>query len=200
MTNVIQKSEILLHICCGPCAEWPVDVLQKEGFALHAFYYNPNIHPSFEYERRKENAEKLMNLRSIPFSSDDQNLESMWRENGWEDEYASRCEMCYDLRIMRTAMEAKARGIPYFSTTLLVSIYQNHDAIVRAGEKAAKQTGTSFLYRDFRDGFREGQEMAKSDGLYRQKYCGCILSLEESAYKEKIYQSFSGRSGDTRSV
>ena len=147
-----------------------------------------------------DDAEKLMNLRSIPFSSDDQNLESMWRENGWEDEYASRCEMCYDLRIMRTAMEAKARGIPYFSTTLLVSIYQNHDAIVRAGEKAAKQTGTSFLYRDFRDGFRKGQEMAKNDGLYRQKYCGCILSLDESAYKEKIYQSFSGRSGDTRSV
>jgi len=200
MTDDINSNSVLLHVCCGPCAEWPIEVLRSEGFSLSAFYYNPNIHPKFEYDRRKNNAEALMRLRGISFSSDDQNFETMWHERSWEAEYTSRCEMCYDLRIMRAAFEAKTRGFPFFSTTLLVSIYQNHDAIIRAGERAAKQTGTNFLYRDFRDGFRKGQEMAKIDGLYRQKYCGCILSLEESVYKEKIYQSFSGRSGDTRSV
>jgi hypothetical protein len=98
--------------------------------------------------------------------------------------------MCYDLRMQKVAEEAKANGISAFSTTLLVSIYQNHEEVAEAAERAADRVGVSFVYRDFRDGYRKGQDMAKEDGLYRQKYCGCILSLEESKFRDKIYAGF----------
>ena len=102
--------------------------------------------------------------------------------------------MCYDVRMQKVAEEAKSLGFTAFTTTLLVSIYQDHEAVAEAAARASKRVGIDFLYRDFRDGYRKGQEMAKADGLYRQKYCGCILSLEESKFRDKIYAGFSGES------
>jgi len=95
---------------------------------------------------------------------------------------------------------AKKLGIEAFSTTLLVSPYQNHEAIIASAAKASRETGVDFVCRDFRPGYREGQNMAKNDELYRQKYCGCIFSLEESAFRDKIYRSFAGSEGETNTV
>jgi len=202
--------DLLLHVCCGPCAEWPVRSLREEGYLLTAFYYNPNIHPLIEQRRRRDHAAALMRLREIPFREDDSYLEDMWLAKAWENpaqifpecrgKYNSRCEMCYAIRMKRTAIEAKRFGCPAFSTTLLVSPYQNHEAIIAAGQKAAAESGVDFIYRDFRSGYREGQNMAKDDGLYRQKYCGCIFSLEESVFRDKIYKSFEGSAGETSTV
>ena len=85
-----------------------------------------------------------------------------------------------------TAKLAKEKGFDYFSTTLLVSPYQQHDVIIKTCEDKARKYGVKFYYHDFREGFRKGQQMARDIGLYRQKYCGCIFSLDESEFKEKI--------------
>ena len=191
---------ILLHVCCGPCAEWPVRVLQEEGYNLTAFFYNPNIHPLFEHDRRRDNARLLMELRNVTFLEDDTYMEDQWRGEAWTEKYPSRCAMCYDIRMRKTAEEAARLGMHAFSTTLLVSPYQDHEAILTAATRAAAEYGVDFFYRDFRPGYREGQNMAREDGLYRQKYCGCILSLDESKFRDKIYKDFEGSLGETRSV
>ena len=192
--------DLLLHVCCGPCAEWPVRSLQDEGYSLTAFFSNPNIHPQFEHTRRRDNAAALMKMRGIPFLEDDSYMEEIWLAKTWERQYSSRCEMCYDIRMKNVALEAKRLGFRSFSTTLLVSPYQNHEAIIAHARKASAQTGVEFVYRDFRPGFRDGQNMAREDGLYRQKYCGCIFSLEESEFRDKIYKSFAGSEGETSTV
>ena len=96
-----------------------------------------------------------------------------------------RCSHCYDIRMDRTARYALEHGFPAFSTTLLVSPYQNHAGIVEAAERAAAKYGVEFLYRDFRVGFREGQAKARELEMYMQKYCGCIFSEEERYMKAK---------------
>jgi len=194
------NKSVLLHACCGPCAEWPLNVLADEGLDLTVFFYNPNIHPKFEWERRKSNLELLTQKKGIDLIVDDGFEEDLWVKSDWKDAYESRCHMCYDIRMKRVAREAKSRGFCAFTTTLLVSIYQKHELIVEAANRASAEVGIPFLYRDFRDGFRKGQQMAREDGLYRQKYCGCILSLEESTFRDEIYGSFSGREAGTDKV
>jgi predicted adenine nucleotide alpha hydrolase (AANH) superfamily ATPase len=92
---------------------------------------------------------------------------------------ASRCAWCYRTRLEKTAAQAAEGGWEGFSTTLLISPWQDHQGIRRAGEQAAEKYGVPFLYRDFRPLFREGQKKAREMGLYRQKYCGCVFSEEE---------------------
>ena len=105
-------------------------------------------------------------------------------------EFGSRCHMCYDIRMDAAARYAAENGYDSFCTTLLVSPYQQHDVIVKTCEQKAEQYGVGFEYIDFRPGFRQGQNMARDIGLYRQKYCGCIFSLESSEFRDKIYKSF----------
>jgi predicted adenine nucleotide alpha hydrolase (AANH) superfamily ATPase len=103
-----------------------------------------------------------------------------FRQQEWEsleDKGASRCNMCYSLRMEEAARYASENGFEAFSTSLLVSPYQKHELIKELGDFYAEKYGIVFAYRDFRPGFRHGQQMAKEMGLYRQKYCGCILSI-----------------------
>ena len=188
--NPIEQNRIFLHVCCGPCAEWPIEFLRSQDRLITVFFYNPNIHPLFEHDRRLENVQKLMRIRDIPLVIDRSFMEKEWRDASWKKEYISRCLMCYDVRMRHAANAAKINGFTTFTSSLLVSPYQDFGAIIEAGHRAAKKEGIHFLPIDFRDGFRKGQQMAKDDGLYRQKYCGCIFSLESSTYKEKIYVEF----------
>jgi predicted adenine nucleotide alpha hydrolase (AANH) superfamily ATPase len=96
----------------------------------------------------------------------------------------NRCEICYSLRLEKAASFAADNGYQAFSTSLLISPYQKHEELKRAGEEAASRHGVSFLYRDFRPLFRESQENAKAMGLYMQKYCGCVFSEEERHLKK----------------
>ena len=99
-----------------------------------------------------------------------------------------RCVYCYERRLAVTADYAQQHGFQAFTTTLLVSPYQNQEAIVLIAQREARRTGVTFLATDFRPGFRTGQALAKADGLYRQRYCGCLHSLDESRFSEKIRQ------------
>ncbi|HEY5465720.1 MAG TPA: epoxyqueuosine reductase QueH [Clostridia bacterium] len=179
--------KILVHICCAPCAEYPLRILADEGFSLHGFFYNPNIHPAEEHRRRMEGVQTLADLRELPMAYDNEILQSVWEIA--EDRAVGRmCSACYALRMRRVAEFTRSVGLTYFTSTLLVSPYQQHDKIREAAECAAYEAGVRFLYRDFRPGFRMGQEMARIDGLYRQKYCGCVDSLESSRFRDRIYR------------
>lgn len=167
--------KLLLHMCCGPCSTYPSSVLKAEGIEFEGLYFNPNIHPVEEFYRRKENVIKFAEIKNIKVDFIDDVRQEVWEQ--YRDEEVSRCNMCYTVRLDKAARYAKSNGFDAFSTTLLVSPYQNHELIKELGNNFAGKYGIAFYYRDFREGFRKGQQEAKEMGLYRQKYCGCIASI-----------------------
>ncbi len=184
-------NKVLLHICCAPCAEYPLKALREEGFEVSGFFVNPNIHPQEEHDKRLKNVLLFSEIKDIDVEIDDSYQEDKWRAFPTMDKKA-HCLSCYSLRMNLAAAYAAKNGFKRFTTALLVSPWQNYDAIVAAGKLAAKRHGIEFLVRDFRDGYREGQEMAREDGLYRQKYCGCIYSLGETnpKFRDRYLKEF----------
>lgn len=176
--------KLLLHSCCGPCSTYPIKVLKGENIDITSFWFNTNIHPYTEYKNRFESYERLMNMENIPIIAiHDYDIKRFTRAvNGIED---SRCRYCYSSRIDVLARNAKKLGFDAFSTTLLVSPYQKHELLKEVCEEMASKYDISFYYKDFREGFREGQSIAREMGLHMQKYCGCIYS-EEDRYRKQI--------------
>jgi len=173
----------LLHTCCAPCSIKCIETLREEDIEPVLFWYNPNIHPFMEYRGRK-NA-----LVEYARSADAQLiLEGEYGLRGFVAElrppYNDRCGYCYRTRLAHTARFAAEQGYESFSTTLLISPYQDHDMICEIADNAAKKHGVAFLHRDFRPRFRDGQQAARYMGLYMQKYCGCVFS-EEERYRRK---------------
>ncbi|MCR4688610.1 MAG: epoxyqueuosine reductase QueH [Saccharofermentans sp.] len=182
---------LLLHACCGPCAMYPLELLTGQGKDLEIFWYNPNIHPEFEWNRRYENLQIAADHYKVSLiKGDDSCEEEYWLSKTYLEEFETRCDMCYDMRMDAIAKFASENGFDSFSTTLLVSPYQQHDKIANIAETKARKYNVDFEYIDFRPGFRHGQDLAREIGLYRQKFCGCIFSLEESKFRDKIYRSF----------
>lgn len=176
--------KLLVHVCCGPCAAYPLRQLLDRGVELQAYFYNPNIHPIEEFKRRKENAQLLCDKYGVKLHTNDDFMQEKWEAfTGAEEQ---RCKMCYSVRFDEVAKFAKEHGFDAFTTTLLVSPYQKHDLIKELGKFYGDKYGVEFYYEDFRPGFREGQNMARELGLYRQKFCGCIVSFNESPFKDKI--------------
>ena len=142
------------------------------------FFYNPNIQPYQEYQRRLEAVkeyEKKAALKVI--YRDEYNLEEFLRGVVFRED--ERCRLCYHLRLEPTAQMAKKGKFDAFTSTLLHSKHQNHELIREIGQAVGKRRGVTFLYRDFREGWQEGIEESKVLGLYRQQYCGCIYSEKE---------------------
>ena len=169
--------KLLLHMCCAPCAVYPISVLQDEGAIVHGLFYNPNIHPVDEYKKRRETVEEYSAIKSLPVDYVEGYMQDEWERFGGSD--GQRCNMCYSLRLDRAAAYAREKGFDAYTTSLLVSPYQKHDLIRELGERFGKKHGVEFYYRDFRPGFRKGQQQARDMGLYRQKFCGCIISYKE---------------------
>jgi len=173
---------LLFHCCCGPCAIAPVESLRGEGISPTLFWYNPNIHPSTEYKSRRDSFLTLARLKNLSLeTAGEYGLYSFMRDIGGETEPGKRCEVCYSVRLERTAARAAELGFDAFGTSLLISPYQRHDIIRRVGDELAERYGVEFLYRDFRPLFRESQARARALGLYMQKYCGCIFSEADRA-------------------
>lgn len=169
---------ILLHICCGPCALYPLAVLRGEGIAVSGWFYNHNIHPFQEYERRRDAACRMAELEGLELLvRDDYRLEEFLANVAAEPE--GRCGYCYASRLEAVAVAAREGGFDAFSSSLFYSRYQNHELMRQAAEAAAARHGVAFLYRDFRPGWQEGIRRSKELGLYRQQYCGCIYSEKE---------------------
>ncbi|MBM3157538.1 MAG: epoxyqueuosine reductase QueH [Chloroflexi bacterium] len=178
-------SSVLLHTCCGPCATYVVKSLQDKGLKVTAFWYNPNIHPFTEHQRRLEAMQTFARETKLPLiiAEGYDILKYFQAVVGHE---SSRCPDCYRLRMMKAAETARQRGFDAFTTTLLISPYQNHSLLRELGEKIADEHRVEFHYEDFRPGFRESHRISKELGLYHQGYCGCVYSEWERYGKEKI--------------
>ncbi len=174
--------KILLHICCAPCAIYPVKFLREQGMDVMGFFYRHNIHPYTECLKRQEALESYaeqINLRVI--YQDGYDLEGFIQNVAFRE--SNRCSYCYHERLRSTALVAKRGKFDYFTSTLLYSKFQKHDTIKSMGESIGKSAGVKFYYQDFRTGWKNGIEESKNIGLYRQQYCGCIYSEKERYFK-----------------
>lgn len=177
------KPKLLLHSCCGPCSSYVITYL-KDYFDITILYYNPNIEPEEEYIKRKNEQLKLIQELNIPTLT----LYDTFYENeiyrsyikGYESELegGSRCHLCYELRLKKTASIAKDNDFEYFGTTLTVSPYKNAVVLNQIGEKLSREYNIKWLYSDFKkkEGYKKSIELSKEYNLYRQDYCGCLFS------------------------
>jgi predicted adenine nucleotide alpha hydrolase (AANH) superfamily ATPase len=170
---------ILLHICCAPCALAAIDEIIKDGHKLAGFFYNPNVHPYSEYLKRIGEVEKLSKQLSIPVNCGDYDVEYFFQNIVYNEPKDIRCPVCWWIRIKRAAEFAKAGGFDAFTTTLLGSPYQDQAAIKEIGEDIARRLGIKFYYKDFRPNFKAAHDKARAQGIYCQKYCGCLYSEKE---------------------
>lgn len=181
------RERLLLHICCGPCALMPAQRLVAAGYAVTLWYMNPNIHPLTEYLRRRDAAARCAQKLGLPILYGDE----AWNVRAWltapqaRELPPARCHWCCGSRVRAAAAFARSHGFGAFSTSLLYSRYQPHEAIARAGREAAAADGLDFIYADFRVDWEAGRELAKAWDIYRQPYCGCIFS-EAERYAKKL--------------
>lgn len=170
--------KLLLHICCAPCAVYPVSRLKEAGFEPRGFFYNPNIHPSQEYARRLDALTHFAAVEGLPLD-----VPEGYDLDGFLVRVAGRgtgrCEQCYRMRLEAAADAARAGGFTLMSTTLLYSRRQKHDLIAGVAREAAADRGLELYYEDFRAGWQQGIDRSKALGLYRQQYCGCVYSEAE---------------------
>ncbi len=178
--------KVLLHICCAPCACYPLKVLKEKGFEVMGLWYNPNIHPCTEFVKRMatvKKLEKLENIKVIYFETYEP--EKWFREVAFREEKSIRCQICYSMRLEMAAAVAKKGKFDYFTSTLFYSKYQKRELMLPLAENASKKFGVKFLDIDFREGWSEGIEISKSYNLYRQQYCGCLYSEKERYCSKK---------------
>ena len=179
-------NNLLLHICCAVCLIYPLRKLQEKNFKIKGFFYNPNIHPFSEYIRRKETLEILNSEFKLEIFYPEYKVSDFFRKVNLNEEKDKRCALCWRLRLENTAEFALNNGFNSFSTTLLVSPYQDHTLIKKIGQEISQAKGIEFYYEDFRSGFKQVHNEAKQKGLYCQKYCGCIYSeIERWKYSAK---------------
>lgn len=179
---------ILLHTCCSNCAIHAYQVLRNKGFEIILFWYNPNIHPYTEYKLRLDSLKKLKQLWNFKllYDADYKEFHKFLRLVSWKEK--ERCEICYRIRLEKTAKKAKELGIDNFTTTLLVSPYQKFDKIIEIGKEIGTHYGLNFISEDFREGFKNAMNTVKELELYKQKYCGCIYSEAERYLKSIEYE------------
>ncbi len=178
--------KLLFHICCAPCFIAPYEHLKKE-FDITGFWYNPNIHPYQEYQRRLQEVQKFEKNHELTILYNTKYPLEKWLQNVAFRE-KDRCRFCYHDRLEQTAKYAKKGKFDYFTTTLLYSKFQDHELMKEMGEALAKEYGVPFLYKDLREFWKEGIELSKTEDMYRQQYCGCIYSERDRYYhpeKEK---------------
>ena len=173
----------LMHICCAPCANMPIEVLRGDGLEVTGYWYNPNIHPFTEYRSRRNCLrEYAAKIELSMIERDDYGLRPFVREVA--DNIGGRCVKCYEMRLYDTARQAAEGGFDSFTSSLFISPYQHHELMRAVAERAAHEYGVEFLYRDFRPYFKDGQNFAREHDFYMQKYCGCVFSEEERYLKK----------------
>jgi predicted adenine nucleotide alpha hydrolase (AANH) superfamily ATPase len=181
--------KLLLHCCCAPCSCGAVPLFRNEGIAPDLYGYHPNIHPFTEYRSRRDALSQFAKDEGLSLTIEDEYglrrfLRGITPQDYDEKEGGKRCVFCYRLRLEAAAVFAAENHYDAFSTTLLISPYQNHDMIKAVAGDLAEKHGIPFLYRDLRPGFRPGQRLARERGYYMQKYCGCVFSEEERYCKQ----------------
>lgn len=181
---------LLMHSCCAPCSSYCLSYL-AEYFSITVFYYNPNISPETEYQKRVE--EQMRLIRELPVRHEITFMEGLYdpesffkMAQGMEQvpEGGERCFRCYEMRQREAAAVAKREGFDYFTTTLSVSPHKNARKLNEIGLRLQEEYGVKYLVSDFKKkgGYQQSIALSKTYGLYRQNYCGC--SFSKAAQKE----------------
>lgn len=169
---------LLLHVCCGPCTIYPLEILRQKGFKVTGHFFNPNIHPFKEFERRLSTLKIYAENQQLPLVVDEKyGLTDFVRKIAFNE--AERCQICYTTRLEKTVILAKEKGFDSFTSTLLYSQYQEHNEIISLCKKLSAEHAIDFFYQDFREGWQKGIDKSKDLKMYRQPYCGCIYSEQE---------------------
>lgn len=191
------EKRVLVHSCCAPCVGGILEDLHQAGIEGSIFFYNPNIHPRDEYDRRKAEQGCLAQKNGIPFIDADYDPENwLERTRGMENEpeRGKRCTLCFDIRLERTAQYAYDHGFKVFTSSLGLSRWKDMDQVNVCGIRAASRypglTYWTFNWRK-KGGSQRAAMIAREEGLYRQKYCGCVFSLRDATRHSKS----SGESG-----
>jgi predicted adenine nucleotide alpha hydrolase (AANH) superfamily ATPase len=178
----MNKPKMLVHICCAPDALYVMDLLRQD-YDLSGFFYNPNIHPREEYDLRREETEKV--ARALGFDLIDAPYEDVrWHEVTAkfkdEPEKGRRCDICYALRLARTAQKASEQGFDIFTTVMSLSPWKKAEVMNKIGKMFGRRYKVEFLEANFKkkDGFKKSVELSKKHRLHRQDYCGCVYSLK----------------------
>lgn len=172
---------LLLHCCCGPCTTSVVDHFRGLGDQVTGWFFNPNLYPHSEQARRGKTFAQAASALGLPVLPEGPRLDLRAFLLAQASHSGARCRACYEMRLRATATEAAVRGFDGFSTTLLISPYQDIAAIGEIGRAIAARAGLEFRFADLRNRYRESRERARELGLYMQNYCGCVFSLLERA-------------------
>lgn len=184
ISNLTSVPSLLLHSCCGPCSSYVISRLTNY-FNITVLYYNPNIEPKEEYEKRKSEQLRFIKeykpVNKIDFIDcdyDNDAYENVVKGHENDKEGGNRCHICYRLRLEKTATIAKENNFDYFCTTLTVSPYKNTEVLNTIGKELEKKYDVKYLVSDFKkeEGYKISIEMSKEYNLYRQDYCGCNYS------------------------
>ena len=180
---MIHKPSLLLHICCAPCSPYAIELLQKD-YDITAYFYDPNIHPEEEYRFRLEEMKRFSCVINLPLIAAEYDADRWFyitKNHEMDKEKGERCNLCFDMRLDKTARFAKENGYEFFATVLSTSPHKDAKIINKTGQTLSKKHGIKFLVCDFkkRDGFKKSVALSKEYDLKRQDYCGCIYSKRE---------------------
>lgn len=178
---------LLLHSCCAPCSSYVLELL-SQYFKITIVYYNPNIYPKQEYDKRFKEFDKV--LKNISYKNpisileveyDSESFDEISKGLEEEPEGGTRCHKCYYLRMEKTAKLAKELRFDYFTTTLSISPYKDAVTLNRIGAVLQEKYNIKYLYADFKkkEGYKRSIELCKMYEIYRQEYCGCKYSIEK---------------------
>lgn len=184
---------LLLHSCCAPCSSYCLEYL-SQYFKITVLYYNPNLFPAGEYERRVSEQKKLVSalptkypVTLVEMKGEPEEFYSAVKGLEHTGEGGERCFACFRLRLERAARYAKENGFDFFTTTLTISPLKNAQKLNEIGEAVGEKFGVRHLPSDFKkkNGYKRSVELSKVYGLYRQDYCGCVFSKREREEAEK---------------
>ena len=190
-----KKPSLLLHACCGPCSSYVMEYLAGI-FNITIYYYNPNIHPKAEYDRRLAELKKFVSSfppaiqTGISVVEDVYNPEDFFEatnvrnqiELQTESEKGERCRRCYLFRMKRAWNYASNNNFDFFTTTLSISPHKDSEKINTIGQAFISENSLKYLPADFKkkNGYLRSLQLSKEYGLYRQDYCGCAYSQQQT--------------------
>lgn len=186
-----ETPSLLLHSCCAPCSSYCIEYL-SDYFNITVFYYNPNISADEEYKKRVQEQIRLIETmktrNKVDYCIADYEPDRFYaavKGLEKEPEGGARCVECYRLRLDKTAEYAKAKGFDYFTTTLTISPLKNSDKLNAIGLELAQIYNVPYLVSDFKkkNGYKRSIELSREYNLYRQNYCGCVYSQQETLMK-----------------
>ncbi|HEX79192.1 MAG TPA: epoxyqueuosine reductase QueH [Dehalococcoidia bacterium] len=176
---------VLVHCCCAHCTAYTIEHWRRQGYKVASLWYNPNVHPYMEHQRRLEAMHSLAKNLEFPLITiEGYDIVDYFRRVVGDE--VNRCRHCFNIRLSKTAESALRMGYDAFTTSLLISHQQKHSLLQEVGDNIAREKGIEFLYADLRKRYSDSRHITKPMDLYRQQYCGCVYSEWERYSDVKI--------------